>query len=120
MFTETLAFIFRIIFRSIMGIFIKYDLERENMILLKENQILKRKKSRIIFTDWDRFFYIAIYHNYRKLMDKIIIVKPATIISWHRKLVKRKWNYSQRRVGRPPVEKKVKLLIINMQSAYRR
>ena len=114
---EYLAFLFRIIFQSIMGVFIKYDYQRENMLLIKEIQILKRKKKKIKFTDLDKFFYIAIYHNYKKLMDKIIIVKPATIISWHRKLVKRKWNYSQGRVGRPPVEKKIKLLIINMKRA---
>ena len=77
---ETLTFIFRIIFRSIMAIFIKYDLERENMLLLKEIQILKRKKKKVKFTNWDRFFYITIYHNYKRLMDKIILVKTVIII----------------------------------------
>ena len=115
MFYEYLFFIFRTILRSITGIFIKGDLEREVTLLRKELQILKRKNKKVKFTDLDRFFYMTIYRNYKKLVDKIILPKPATIISWHKKLVQRKWNYSKQRVGRPAVSKEIELLIIEMK-----
>jgi transposase len=42
-------------------------------------------------------------------------VTPATILRWHRRLVARKWTYSDRRQpGRPPTKVVVKKLILQM------
>jgi transposase len=42
-------------------------------------------------------------------------VTPATILTWHRRLVTRKWDYSERRQpGRPPTAAAIKKLVIRM------
>ena len=93
MFKENINFIFQIIFRSIFSIFVNNDKDLQIAMLKKENQILKRKIKKVILNNWDRFYYLFIYHNYKKFIDKIILVKPATILSWHRKLKSKKWDF---------------------------
>jgi hypothetical protein len=42
---------------------------------------------------------------------------PDTILSWHRKLIARKWDYSQNRkgkAGRPTVSAEVETLVLRM------
>jgi hypothetical protein len=41
------------------------------------------------------------------------VVKPETVIRWHRELVRRKWIYDQKnKGGRPPTNKKTEILIL--------
>ena len=43
------------------------------------------------------------------------IVTPATLVRWHRELVRRKWTYRHRLPqGRPPIDPKTKSLIVRM------
>jgi hypothetical protein len=44
------------------------------------------------------------------------IVTPDTILRWHRELVARHWDYSQRRksAGRPPVSPKIVELVLRI------
>ena len=40
---------------------------------------------------------------------------PATLLAWHRRLVTRKWNYTnRRRAGRPPTAAGIRKLVIRM------
>jgi putative transposase len=46
---------------------------------------------------------------------EVFPVSPATLLAWHRRLVKRKWDYTARRKpGRPPTVAAVKKLIVMM------
>lgn len=103
--------IVRILFRR----FIKEDFERENIILRRENGILKRRQKSPNITDIDRFFFIAIYRNCRDCLENIAIVKPSTVVGWHRKLAAKKWDYSKIKVGRPPVTEKEKRIVIEIK-----
>jgi putative transposase len=43
------------------------------------------------------------------------IVTPATLLRWHRELVKRKWTYGRTgRTGRPPIDPEVAELILRL------
>jgi len=43
------------------------------------------------------------------------LVKPATLLRWHRELVRRKWTYRRTgRPGRPPIEPEVRALILRL------
>ena len=112
---EYLTLLFQVIIKILFRFFIKNDLERENMILRKENQILKRKQKKPNIRNIDRCFFISIYRVYKELLDELVIVKPATILAWHRKLSKKKWDYSNRKQGRPPISEETKKLIIEIK-----
>jgi len=88
--------------------------------LRAENQVLKEKlgKKRILLTD-DQRRRLAIKGKVlgRKALQEIAtIVTPDTILRWHRELVARKWDYSERRrkMGRPPISKETIELILRM------
>ena len=51
----------------------------------------------------------------RQLGDVIRIVRPETVIRWHRELVRRKWSQSpQHQGGRPPINQETESLIVRL------
>jgi putative transposase len=88
--------------------------------LRAENQVLKEKlgKKRILLSD-DQRRRLAIKGKIlgRKALQEIpTIFTPETILRWHRELVARKWDYSERRQkpGRPPVSQEIIKLLLCM------
>jgi len=43
-----------------------------------------------------------------------LIVTPQTLLRWHRELVRRKWTQPRRPVGRPPVDRRVRELVLRV------
>jgi transposase InsO family protein len=43
-----------------------------------------------------------------------VLRRPATLLRWHRDLVKRRWTYPRRRPGRPPVAAQVRALVLRL------
>jgi transposase InsO family protein len=42
-------------------------------------------------------------------------VRPATVLRWHRQLVRRRWTYPHRRPpGRPPLDRRVQALVVQL------
>ncbi len=81
--------------------------------LLTENQILREKlgKRRILLND-DQRRRLAVKGKVlgRKRLDKLAkIVTPDTLLRWHRELIARKWDHSDKRqsVGRPRVGRQI-------------
>jgi putative transposase len=77
--------------------------------LLTENRVLREKlgKNGILLTD-DQRRRVAVKGKIlgRKMLEQLAnIATPGTILQWHRKLVARHWDYSDRRKAprRPPV-----------------
>jgi len=42
------------------------------------------------------------------------VVTPATLLRWHRELVRRKWTYPQRKPGRPPTGRALRELVVRL------
>jgi putative transposase len=42
------------------------------------------------------------------------LVQPATLLRWHRDLVRRRWTYDRRRQGRPPLAAQMRELILRL------
>jgi putative transposase len=83
-----------------------------------ENQILKEKlgKKRILLND-DQRRRLAVSGKVlgRKLLEKVgTLFTPDTILRWHRMLVAKKFDYSDKRksVGRPRVAKEIVDLVL--------
>ena len=51
----------------------------------------------------------------RKLLAEVAtLVTPDTILRWHRELIARKWTYSRRQTGRPPISSEIEELVVRM------
>src|SRR5262245_39435273 len=55
----------------------------------------------------------------QRLNDSILLFKPATVLKWHRELVKHKWMFHQRaKVGRPRIETELEGLIVRLANEH--
>jgi hypothetical protein len=89
------------------------DREVEILVLRHQVKVLKRKASGPKLKRRDRLFLAAA----ARLLPRgrwCFIITPATLLAWHRALVKRKWTYRRRRSGRPPLDLEVCRLVVRM------
>ena len=76
----------------------------ELLVLRAENQVLRRQVPRPVYRTADRIWLATLSRRLpRRRWAELFAVTPATLLSWHRKLIARHWDYSARRgPGRPP------------------
>ena len=81
------------------------ELAMENDFLRHENKILRSKLGkRITLCDKDRRDLVKYGLRIRaRLSEVITIVKPETLLKWHRRMKQKKWTYdnTSKRKGRP-------------------
>jgi len=86
--------------------------------LIEENRVLRGQVSgRVLLTDPERRNLAEKAVALGKLMtDTVTIVKPDTILRWHRRLVAEKYDGSKRRKsgGRPPVAPEIEMQVVAM------
>src|ERR1019366_6831882 len=90
------------------------DREVEILVLRHQVKVLKRKAGRPRLRRRDRLFLAAATRLLPRERWSCFIVRPATLLAWHRALVKRKWTYRRRRSGRPPLDEEICRLIARM------
>ena len=95
------------------------ELLLRNEYLVTENRILRHQlKGRIRLSDGERKTLAVIGQKLGKqaLMGVAQIVKPDTILAWHRKLVAQKFDGSSQRKapGRPVIDPEVEALVVRM------
>jgi putative transposase len=73
-----------------------------------------RKAGRPKLRRRDRMFLAAAARLLPKERWSCFIITPATLLGWHRQLVKRKWTYRRTRTGRPPLDPEIRQLIVRM------
>lgn len=86
-------------------------LAAENLFLRKQLALFReREKKAMPTTPVDRFVFskLARWFDWR---SALMIVKPATLIGWHRNAFRLFWRWKSRPVGRPPVTAEVRDLI---------
>jgi transposase InsO family protein len=92
-------------------------LEAEIMILRHQLNVLQqRTPRRRLHLRWvDRALFIWLYRRYPRILDAISIVRPETVVRWHRKGFAEYWRWTSRsRGGRPRIAKEVRDLIRRM------
>jgi putative transposase len=76
------------------------DLAVENLALRQQLAVLKRSQTRLNIKQSDRLFWIWLSRTWSGWRATLIIVKPATVVGWHRRGFKFYWSkLSQRGVG---------------------
>ena len=91
-------------------------LQVEVLVLRRQVQVLERQVKRVRWTLADRMILAALRDRLPQSAWAGLLVKPETVLGWHRDLVRRKWAaYRGRpRRGRPPLSAEVRLLIVKM------
>jgi transposase InsO family protein len=94
----------------------KVRLEAENAVLRHQLIILRRRlHGRVGLTNHDRWFFIQLYRWFPSILKVLTIIRPETLVRWHRTGFRRYWRWkSRRRGGRPPVETELRALIRRM------
>jgi putative transposase len=87
--------------------------DAEILALRHEVAVLRRRVKRPDLFPADRAIFAALGSN---LPAGRLMFQPATLLRWHRELVRRKWAAFQRRPrrGRPPLPEETKALIFEM------
>ena len=70
---------------------------------------------RVRLTNHDRWFFIRLYRWFPSILKVLTIVRPETLLRWHRAGFRRYWRWkSRRRAGRPQIETELRALIRRM------
>jgi hypothetical protein len=91
-------------------------LEAENAALRHQIGVLQRKvRGRIEFTNRDRLFFILLYWWCPLVLKAMVIVRPETVVRWHRAGFRSYWRWKSRGWGgRPPISPELRSLIRRM------
>jgi len=91
-------------------------LEAENLFLRHQLRIaLRRAPARLRLRGCDRALLVWITRIWPNLLDLSQVVKPETILRWHRAGFKAFWRWkSQHRAGRPKIDRELRDLIRQM------
>ena len=88
------------------------DTALEVLALRQQVAVLKRKRPRPRLNCLDRLFWTALRRMWWRWRDVLVIVKPETVIGWHRTGFRLYWRWrSRRRGGRPNVTDEIQGLI---------
>ena len=91
----------------------KGRLEAENAALRHQLIVLRRKvRGRVQFTNSDRLFLVQLYRWFPSVLRAIAIMRPETIVRWHRAGFRRYWRRKSRfQGGRPQIDVELRALI---------
>ncbi len=102
--------------RALVGLFrSRAALLAENAMLRQQVIVLRRAVPRPRLKAHDRLGISAITKVFPSLLAAVAIVRPETVLRWHRSLWKLLWRRRSRRpIGRPPIDADTRSLIRRM------
>ena len=94
----------------------KLRLEAENAVLRHQLIVLRRKmRGRPRLTNNDRWFFIQLYRWFPSILKVLTIIRPETLVRWHRAGFRCFWRWKSHPLGgRPPIETELRALIRRM------
>ncbi len=94
-------------------------LEAEILVLRQQINVLRRNSpKRSVFRPFDRLVFVGLYCLAPRIVDVLAIVRPETVVRWHRAGFRSFWRWrSRRRGGRPSVPLEIRRLIRDMSLA---
>jgi putative transposase len=88
--------------------------ELEILLLRHELAILRRQPRRAPVRPVDRALLAALARALPRRAWTGLSVHPATVLRWHRQLVKRRWTYPHKPPGRPSLDRRVQELVVRL------
>jgi putative transposase len=86
--------------------------EVEILLLRHELQVLRRQVARPQLRPADRVVLAALGQALPRVRS--LLVEPATLLRWHRELVRRRWTFPRRPPGRPPMVSPARQLVLRL------
>src|SRR5712671_3097133 len=92
-------------------------LELENLALRHQLHFLRRQRpGRLRLLTIDRLLWVWFYRLWPRCLDTMVLVKPATVVQWHRQGFRLFWRWRSK-PGRPSVDREIRDLIRQMSAA---
>src|SRR6266480_2301735 len=110
----------RLIWCALIGLFrSRAALEAEILVLRHQLNVVRRKSpKRLAFGNMDRLVFAGLYRVAPGVLDTLKILKPQTVIRWHRAGFRAYWRWKSRpRSGRPNTPLEIRQLIRDMSIA---
>ena len=110
----------RLIWSAVIGLFrSRAALQAEVLFLRHQLNVLRRKSPRrVALNNIDRLVLTGLYYLAPQLLDALKIVKPETVIRWHRAGFRAYWRWKSRpHGGRPRTPPEIRQLICDMSIA---
>src|SRR5207248_3358063 len=94
----------------------KLRLEAENAVLRHQLIVLRRRlHGRVRLTNNDRWFFILLYRWFPSILKVLTIIRPDTLVHWHRAGFCHYWRWRSRpQGGRPKIDTELRALIQRM------
>ena len=94
----------------------KRRLAAENAALRQQLTVLRRQvRGRVRLTNNDRLFFVQLYRWFPSVLNLITVIRPETLVRWHRAGFRRYWRWKSRSLGgRPQIEADLRALIRRM------
>ncbi len=91
--------------------------ELENLALRHQLHVLRRQRpGRLRLFTIDRLLWVWLYRIWPRCLDAMVLVKPATVVQWHRQGFRLFWRWRSKS-GRPSVDRDIRALIGHMSRA---
>jgi hypothetical protein len=109
----------KLIWSALVGLFrSRASLQAKNLVLRHQLNVLRRKSPRRTSSAIDRLLFVGLYALVPSVLDALQIVKPDTVIRWHRAGFRAYWRWKSRsRGGRPGTPAEIRQLIRQMSIA---
>jgi hypothetical protein len=90
-------------------------LAAENLALRQQVVVLQRSVKRPRLHRRDRIFWVWLSRLWRGWRSSLIVVRPETVLRWHREGFRLYWRWKSRsRCGRPKLDAEIRALIRRM------
>src|SRR2546425_3409184 len=90
------------------------DKDLEIVVLRHQLSVLQRQVKRPVFRPADRAFLAAASRILARDRWRSFLVRPETLLRWHRQIVARKWTRPHRPPGRPALDPEIRDLILQL------
>ena len=94
------------------------SLELELVALRHQVTVLRRQRPgqpRLFSTD--QLLWTWLYRIWPQVLNTMVLVKPATVVQWHRKGFRLYWRRRSRRLGRPRMSREIREMVRKMSLA---